>query len=160
MARSHAIEYQRKVTHCDTQGGTLVTSYSRVVRCLTHGLAKFRPWADINRNCSRFLLTICLSLQNHAEDMLISHSGEYINKLITKKLDRPRKQRHVKGSYCLCQFVETKVYKTSGWHRILQDAVVAMQILFISSCYIHGLRKSCSERTHVTHDEWWRIERI
>ncbi len=140
MARSRAIVYQRKVTSCNTKGGMSTCGLTKFwsMADVNKHCYRFWSWADISRNCNRFLLTICLSLQNHAEDMLISHSGEYINKLITKKLDRPRKQRHVKGSYCLCQFVETKVYKTSGWHRILQDLVVAMQILFINSCYIHG----------------------
>ena len=48
--------------------------------------------------------------QNEAEDMLLQHSGEYIYKLITKKLDMPQRQRHITKSMCLCQYVEQKVY--------------------------------------------------
>ena len=63
-------------------------------------------------------ITLFYLFQNEAEDMLLKHSGEYITKLITKKLDRPRKQRHVKGSFCLCQFVENKVYKVIVWPKV------------------------------------------
>ena len=56
---------------------------------------------------------IIFSFQGHAEELLLNHSGEYINSLIAKRLSHPRRQRHVKGHQCLCQFVEKRVYKTA-----------------------------------------------
>ena len=52
-----------------------------------------------------------LTPQGHAEEMLLKYSGEYLAYLISKRLSHPRKQRHVKGHQCLCQFVEKRVYK-------------------------------------------------
>ena len=59
----------------------------------------------------RILSVPSLHLQTQAEDILLENSGEYISCLVTKKLDRPRKQRHVRDAPCLCQYVEQRVYK-------------------------------------------------
>lgn len=50
-------------------------------------------------------------LQTQAEELMLSLSGEYINLLITKKLELPHRPRHVKNAPCLCQFVEQRIYK-------------------------------------------------
>ena len=60
-----------------------------------------------------YYMDIIMAFQGHAEELLLNHSGEYINSLIAKRLSHPRRQRHVKGHQCLCQFVEKRVYKTA-----------------------------------------------
>ena len=72
----------------------------------------------LNRSVEYIYLLLYLLFQGHAEELLLNHSGEYINSLIAKRLSHPRKQRHVKGHQCLCQFVEKRVYKTAVWHML------------------------------------------
>ena len=53
------------------------------------------------------------TIQVQAEDLLLNHSGEYINELITKRLAVPLRYRHVTSAMCLCQYVQHKVYRIS-----------------------------------------------
>ena len=53
---------------------------------------------------ARFSLDL-FCFQTQAEDLILEHSGEYIAHLITKKLTRPRRHRHVRNALCLCQFI-------------------------------------------------------
>jgi len=45
------------------------------------------------------------------EELLLAHSGQYVNLLIGKKLERPRHSRHVTDRPCLCQYIQQRVFK-------------------------------------------------
>ena len=47
--------------------------------------------------------------QARTEALILEHSGEYVSLLIAKKLERPRKSRHILDRPCLCQYIEQRV---------------------------------------------------
>jgi len=70
---------------------------------------------------SLFWTTRCLQLlynarawwriQTKTEALLLTYSGQYVQLLVSKKLDRPQRSRHVIGRQCLCQFVERRLLR-------------------------------------------------
>ncbi|CAD5111528.1 DgyrCDS831 [Dimorphilus gyrociliatus] len=55
--------------------------------------------------------------QSDAERLILNHSAEYLNMLITRKLEKVTLERHIKSFPCLCQYIEIKVFKRwrCGW---------------------------------------------
>ncbi|XP_077987110.1 transmembrane protein 268-like [Glandiceps talaboti] len=51
------------------------------------------------------------SYQEEAELLILQFSSQYVRKLVTKKLGSPKHHRHMPRGYCLCQYVEKKVFK-------------------------------------------------
>lgn len=49
--------------------------------------------------------------QTDAEKLILNHSAEYLNMLITRKLEKVTLERHIKYFPCLCQYIEMKVFK-------------------------------------------------
>jgi len=45
------------------------------------------------------------------EELVLTHSGQYVSLLVGKKLERPRRSRHVIDRPCLCQYIEQRVFK-------------------------------------------------
>ncbi|ELU15394.1 hypothetical protein CAPTEDRAFT_224550 [Capitella teleta] len=95
------------VSHCYHNNVSRNTTIIGLDSCMDEEVTVTNDLAEVLDN--RIITNA--SMQSQAEDILLENSGEYISSLITKKLERPRKQRHVRDAPCLCQYVEHRVYK-------------------------------------------------
>jgi len=58
----------------------------------------------------RLCVCVCVC-KSETEDLVLTHSGQYVSLLISNKLERPRRSRHVVDRTCLCQYIEQRVFK-------------------------------------------------